>query len=242
MNVVSSLTRAHSFIYCCESIPLIYQFHCDLILSFSKFLSKLFWLNCHTEHSWTQMNESEITFSWFYSLPCYMFWFSSVIKCSPVCFFQSLVNLIKRCGDHLQYVDCITSLVYDRYRVSFCFNYWFIFCCLSRFFLCCFEDYLSKSNAHLYIIDCVHTNILVRDSPSWKKIDRTTTSKRKRCYVVVGWSFRAFPLRCYIIIHNAFVVFFHHYNLCCCCCCCCFSRTIHFWVAKRTFGQQNEMV
>lgn len=158
------------------------------------------------------MKPREITFSWFTLFRVTCFDFPPSHKVFAVAFFlQSLVNLIKRRGDHLQYGDCVISrlrpdtechfvLIIGLFFVVFRVFFWSIFFVL--------EDYLSKSNAHLYIIDCVHTNILVHDSQSWeKKTTTTATSKRKRCYVVVGWSFWAFPLRCFIIIHKMHLKF-----------------------------------
>lgn len=119
------------------------------------------------------MKPREITFSWFTLFRVTCFDFPPSHKVFAVAFFlQSLVNLIKRRGDHLQYGDCVISrlrpdtechfvLIIGLFFVVFRVFFWSIFFVL--------EDYLSKSNAHLYIIDCVHTNILVHDSQSWEK-------------------------------------------------------------------------
>lgn len=94
----------------------------------------------------------------------------------------------------------------DRHGVSFCFNYWFIFCCLS-FFSCCgfsfsLKDYLSKSNA--YIIDCVHKHFGSQFTKWRKKLQPTTTK----------WN--TLQCRCWMIILGISLMMVCHYSYCIC--------------------------
>lgn len=90
------------------------------------------------------MKPREITFSWFTLFRVTCFDFPPSHKVFAVAFFlQSLVNLIKRRGDHLQYGDCVISrlrpdtechfvLINGLFFVVFRVFFWSIFFCFGR--------------------------------------------------------------------------------------------------------------